>query len=145
MAQTACPSTKPVKIGGATVKECGGGAAFWNTLSWDLLIIPQQDATQLSQLTRISHHLTAKARDRCATTSLRSIVVLDGLSSTPPRANRRPPRIDGPLTHFRSLRGEKCGLTLRLYSRASDFGQRNLVSRNRRLHRFLFENGLWHQ
>jgi len=37
-------------------------------------------------LARISHHLTAKARDRCATTSLRSIVVLSGLSSTPPRA-----------------------------------------------------------
>ncbi len=63
-----------------------------------------------SERARISHHLTAKARDRCATTSLRSIVVLDGLSSTPPRANRRPPRIDVPLTHFRSPRGGKCGL-----------------------------------
>ncbi len=29
---------------------------------------------------RIAQHLTAKARDRCATTSLRSIVVLDGMS-----------------------------------------------------------------
>ncbi len=61
-------------------------------------------------LARISHHLTAKVRDRCATTSLRSIVVLDGLSSTPPRVDRRPPRTDAPLTHFRSPRGEKCGL-----------------------------------
>ncbi len=61
-------------------------------------------------LSRISHHLTAKAGDRCATTSLRSIVVLDGLSSTPPRADRRPPRIDAPLTHYRSPRGKKCGL-----------------------------------
>ncbi len=32
-----------------------------------------------SQLVRISHHLTAKARDRYATTSLRSIAMLDGL------------------------------------------------------------------
>ncbi len=67
------------------------------------------------RLTRISHHLTAKARDRCATTSLRSIVVLDGPSSTPPRADLRPPRIDAPLTHFRSPRGEKCGLTALLF------------------------------
>ncbi len=59
---------------------------------------------------RNSHHLTAKSRDRCATTSLRSIVVLNGLSSTPARANRRPPRSDAPLTHFRSPRGENCGL-----------------------------------
>ena len=63
-------------------------------------------------LARVSHRLTAKARDRCATTSLGSIAVLDGLSSTPPRADLRPPRIDAPLTHFRSPRGEKCGLVL---------------------------------
>ncbi len=60
-------------------------------------------------LARTSHHLTAKAHDRCATTSLGSVAVLDGPSSTPPRADRRPPRIDAPLTHFRSPRGEKCG------------------------------------
>ncbi len=64
----------------------------------------------MMRLARISHHLTAKARNRWATTSLRSIVVLDVRSSTPPRADRRPPRIDAPLTHFRSPRGEKCGL-----------------------------------
>ncbi len=65
-------------------------------------------------LARISRHLTAKVRDRCATTSLRSIVVLNGLSSTPPRADRRPPRIDAPLTHLRSPRGENCGLAPRV-------------------------------
>ncbi len=64
----------------------------------------------MEHLAPTSHHLTAKARDRCATTSLGSIVVLDGLSSTPPRAHRRPPRTDAPLTHFRSPPGEKCGL-----------------------------------
>ncbi len=67
----------------------------------------------MAYLTRISQHLTAKARDRCAASSLRSIVVLDGLSRTPPRFNRRPPRIDAPLTQLRSPRGEKCGLNLR--------------------------------
>ena len=54
--------------------------------------------------------LTAKAGDRRATTSLRLVTVLNVLSSTPARANRRAPRIDGPLTHFRSPPGEKSGL-----------------------------------
>ncbi len=62
-------------------------------------------------LARISWHVTAKARARCATTSLCSIVVLNGLSSTPPRADLRPPRTDAPRTHFRSPRAKKCGLT----------------------------------
>ncbi len=63
-------------------------------------------------LARISNHLMAEAPDRCATASLRSIVVLDGLSSTPPRADRRPPRNDTPLTRFRSPRDKKCGLAI---------------------------------
>ncbi len=45
-----------------------------------------------------------------------------------------------------SMRGEvkpACG-TLP-YSTASDFGQRNLVSRNCWLHGFSFKTGLWHQ
>ena len=49
-AQSACSSTKPVNIGGATVRECGGEAAFWNTPSWVLLIIPHNQPTQLSHL-----------------------------------------------------------------------------------------------
>ncbi len=35
---------------------------------------------------------------------------LNVLSSTPARADRRAPRTDGPLTHFRSPRDEKPGL-----------------------------------
>jgi tetratricopeptide (TPR) repeat protein len=88
-------------------------------------------------LARISHHLTAKARDRCATTSLRSIVVLSGPSSTPPRANHRPPRIDSPLTHFRSPRGEKCGLVLWfLLALTPAFGADSAAS--------AYENGIRH-
>ncbi len=37
---------------------------------------------------------------------------------------------------------ESYSATALLYSRASDFGQRNLVSRNCRLHRFLFKTDL---
>ncbi len=53
----------------------------------------------------------AKARNRPATTSLLLVTVLNVLSSTPLHiqtslgANLRAPRIDGPLTHFRSPRG----------------------------------------
>ncbi len=68
----------------------------------------------MHRLARISHHLTAKARDRCATTALRSIVVLIELSSTPPRANLRPPRNNAPLTHFPAPRGGKWGLVILL-------------------------------
>ncbi len=55
---------------------------------------------------------TAKSRDRCATTLSRTILVLDSLSSAAPRADRRQPRKDALLTHFRSPRGEKCGLAI---------------------------------
>ena len=61
-------------------------------------------------LTHISHHLTAKARNRPTTTSLRSVVMLNVQSSTPARANLLAPRIGEPLTHFRSPRGKKWGL-----------------------------------
>ena len=61
-------------------------------------------------LARISHHLSAEARNRPAITSLRLLAVLDVLSSTPPLVKRRAPRTDGPLTHFASPRGEKCRL-----------------------------------
>ncbi len=43
------------------MKECGGEAAFWNRLSWDLLIIPQRDATQLSQFT-LRHRTPSKTQ-----------------------------------------------------------------------------------
>ena len=64
----------------------------------------------MGELARISHHLTAEARDRPAITSLRLLAVLTVLSSTPPLVKRRAPRTDGPLTHFASPRGEKSGL-----------------------------------
>ncbi len=74
MAETACPSTEPVKIGGATVNECGGEAAFWNTLSWVLLIIPLQDATQLSQFTlRHRTRLQSRLRIRTAESGLKKL------------------------------------------------------------------------
>ena len=63
----------------------------------------------LADLARISHRLTAEARDRRAMTSLRLLAVLDGLPSTPPLVKRRAPRTDVPLTHFASPRGEKSG------------------------------------
>ncbi len=55
---------------------------------------------------------TAKSRDRCATTSLRSIAVLDSLLRTRSRADRRPPRIYARFTHFLLPLGEKCGLAI---------------------------------
>ena len=58
----------------------------------------------------ISPHLTAKARDKIAMTSLRLLAVLDVPSSTPARAKRLAPRPGGPLTHFASPRGEICRL-----------------------------------
>ena len=61
-------------------------------------------------LARISHHLTAEARDRPAIASLHSIAWLNGLSSTPARGDARAPRTDATLTHFRSPCGEKYGL-----------------------------------
>ena len=64
------------------------------------------------RLACISLHLTAKARDRRATTSLRSLVVLNVQPSTLPRANLRAPRIDVPLKHFRSPRGDKFRLAI---------------------------------
>ncbi|MDE0167783.1 MAG: hypothetical protein OXL36_21990 [Bryobacterales bacterium] len=62
-------------------------------------------------LTCISHHPTVEAHDTTARTSLRLLAVLNVLSSTPARAKRLAPRPDGPLTHFASLRGEKCRLS----------------------------------
>ncbi len=41
----------PIEVFLQPLKECGGEAAFWNNLSWDLLIIPQNGPTQLSQFT----------------------------------------------------------------------------------------------
>ena len=70
----------------------------------------------LGMLARISHHLTAEARDRPAITSLHLLAVLNVGSHTPPLVKRRAPRTDGPLTHFASPRGEiaepfgHCGL-----------------------------------
>jgi hypothetical protein len=61
-------------------------------------------------LARISHTPTATTRDKPASTSLRWLTVLDVLSSTPLRAERRAPRIHRLLTRFASPRCEKCGL-----------------------------------
>ena len=68
----------------------------------------------------MSHHPTAEARNKTAMTSLRSLAVLDVLSSTPARAKRLAPfssaRLapspDGPLMHFVSPRSETCRPTL---------------------------------
>jgi molybdate transport system substrate-binding protein len=62
-------------------------------------------------LTRISHTPTAATRDKPASTSLRLLTVLEVLSSTPLRAERRAPRIHRLLTRFASPRCEKCGLS----------------------------------
>ena len=67
------------------------------------------------RLTRISHHLTAEARNRPAITSLRLLAVLNvGFKYArivqKRLAERRAPCTDGPLTHFASPRGEKSGL-----------------------------------
>ncbi len=57
---------------------------------------------------RIFQHLTARARNRCATTYLRSIVVVDGLQSP----NRLEPHVGrtGSITYRKSLSGSGCGL-----------------------------------
>ncbi len=51
MLSTASLTIKPAKFGGASVSECGGGGASWNTLSLVLLITSQQDPPQLTQST----------------------------------------------------------------------------------------------
>ncbi len=61
MASAACRSTKPVRIGGATVRECGGGRDFWVKLRRDLLIIPQQGPTHLYQST-LRHRTPSKTQ-----------------------------------------------------------------------------------
>ena len=43
------------------------------------------------QLARISHQLSAAAAEKAVSTALRSVTVLDVLSSTPARANHRAP------------------------------------------------------
>jgi thiol-disulfide isomerase/thioredoxin len=58
---------------------------------------------------RISHTPTAATRDKPASASLRWRTVLDVLSGTPLRAERRAPRIPRLLTRFASPRCEKCG------------------------------------
>ena len=45
------------------------------------------------QLARISHQLSAAAAEKAVSTALRSVTVLDVLSSTPARANHRAPCI----------------------------------------------------
>ena len=61
-------------------------------------------------LTRISHQLSAAAADKAVSTALRSVTVLDVLSSTPARANRRAPCIHSLLPRLATTPGEKCGL-----------------------------------
>ncbi len=88
-----------------------------NALGYSLKVAPLQggDPETLTDidgmpLARISHQPTVKARVTCVNTLLRSLAVLDVLSSTPARAKGRAPRIDAPSTHFPSPPGEKCGL-----------------------------------
>jgi hypothetical protein len=72
------------------------------------------------RLAYISHTLSTAARDKAASTSLRSgpegAPVLDVLSSTPPRDPEgtplRAPRIHGPLTRLATKKCEKCRLTM---------------------------------
>ena len=69
-------------------------------------------------LARISHHLTVEARNWPGMTSFcllrtigrRRVAATDRQDC---RSLRRAPRTDGPLTHFVSLRVEKCGLAAR--------------------------------
>ena len=49
-------------------------------------------------LTRISHHLSAEARDRPAITSWRLLAVLNAGSTRPPLLKRRAPPTDGLLS-----------------------------------------------
>ena len=62
-----------------------------------------------NQLTRISHQLSAAAREKAASTSLRSLTVLNILSSMLPRAELRAPCIHGLLPRLATKPGEKCG------------------------------------
>ena len=68
-------------------------------------------------LVRFSHQLTVEAHHRPVITSLRLLTVLNvgfknvgARHAVPQGAQRRAPCTDGPLTHFTSLPGEKCGL-----------------------------------
>ena len=56
------------------------------------------------------HQQSAAARDRAASTSLRSVAVLDVLPSTPAGGSRRAPCICSPLIAPRCDRGETSGL-----------------------------------
>ena len=53
---------------------------------------------------------SAAARDKAASTSLRSLTVLDILFKYASRAELRAPRIHGLLTRLATQRREKCGL-----------------------------------
>ena len=79
-------------------------------LCWRIALRAGFTLDSMELLTRISHHLTAEARDKAAIPSLRLLAVLTVLSSTPPPVERRAPRTDGLLTPFASPRGEKSGL-----------------------------------
>ncbi len=60
-------------------------------------------------ITRMFHQQSAAARDRAASTALRSVAVLDVPPSTPAGGSRRAPRICSPLIAPRCDRGETSG------------------------------------
>ena len=64
----------------------------------------------MHDLARISHQLSAAAGEKAVSTALRSVTVLDVLSSTPARANHRAPCIRSLLPRLATTPGEKCGL-----------------------------------
>ena len=65
--------------------------------------------SEAGELTRISHHLTAEARNKPAIPTLRLLAVLNVLFKY--ASERRAPCNDGLLTHFASPRGEESGLS----------------------------------
>ena len=82
---------------------------------WFAALVSVSGAPASTQpLACISHHLTAEARDKTDSTSLRLLAVLNVQSSTSARANLRTPCTDGLLTHFASPRGGKCRLRTRI-------------------------------
>ena len=71
-------------------------------------------------LTRISHRLSAAARDKAVSASLRLVTVLDVLSKYAPRADLRAPGPEGAphgiLTRLATKLDEKCGLKTSIYA-----------------------------
>jgi hypothetical protein len=82
-------------------KLYGNPACGWNFAS-----------TGLTMLTRISHQLSTAAADPGMSTALRSVGLLDVLSSTPAEPSRRAPCSHARLRRLATKPGEKCGLMI---------------------------------